>query len=190
MKPGEYFHDGPDLEINAGRPTVHAQGHATPATGRSRSARISTSSRSTGPWSSIASKPTACGSTCLSGTAIRFEPGDVKEVQLVDFAGERKVYGLNGLVMGQLDDPTVRKAAFQRLEGRQLRQPARASDLRTRHDHGSRHHEFQDFPSILRGALRADRRRPGSPGRHRALDRDREGLTRTPATRSSSAAAR
>ena len=32
------------------------------------------------------------------------------------FVGERKVYGLNGLVMGQLDDPTVRKAAFQRLK--------------------------------------------------------------------------
>ena len=61
----------------------------------------------------------------LSGTAIRFEPGDVKEVRLVAFEGERKVYGLNGLVMGQLDDPTVRKAAFQRLkDGNFGNQPA------------------------------------------------------------------
>jgi urease beta subunit len=61
----------------------------------------------------------------LSGTAIRFEPGDVKEVRLVPFEGERKVYVLNGLVMGQLDDPTVRKAAFHRLEdGKFGNQPA------------------------------------------------------------------
>ena len=31
-------------------------------------------------------------------------------------AASGKVYGFNGLVMGQLDDPTVRKAAFQRLK--------------------------------------------------------------------------
>jgi urease beta subunit len=52
----------------------------------------------------------------LSGTAIRFEPGDVKEVNLVAYSGERKVYGFNGLVGGQLDDPTVREAAFERLK--------------------------------------------------------------------------
>ena len=38
-----------------------------------------------------------------SGTAVRFEPGDEKEVQLVDIKGCRKVYGLNYKVNGCLD---------------------------------------------------------------------------------------
>ena len=38
-----------------------------------------------------------------AGTAIRFEPGDTREVQLVPFAGERRVFGFNGLVNGPLD---------------------------------------------------------------------------------------
>jgi urease subunit beta len=37
-----------------------------------------------------------------SGTAIRFEPGDQREVELVAFAGSREVYGFNGLVNGKL----------------------------------------------------------------------------------------
>jgi urease subunit beta len=61
----------------------------------------------------------------LSGTAIRFEPGDVKQVTLIPFSGERRVFGLNGLVNGQLDDPTVRRAAFERLkEGRYGDEPS------------------------------------------------------------------
>jgi urease subunit beta len=38
-----------------------------------------------------------------AGTAIRFEPGDSREVRLVPFAGERRVFGFNGLVNGPLD---------------------------------------------------------------------------------------
>jgi len=38
-----------------------------------------------------------------AGTAVRFEPGDSKEVQLIPFSGERKVYGLNNLTNGMLD---------------------------------------------------------------------------------------
>ena len=38
-----------------------------------------------------------------AGTAVRFEPGDEKEVELVALAGSREVYGFNGLVSGQLD---------------------------------------------------------------------------------------
>lgn len=38
-----------------------------------------------------------------SGTAVRFEPGDEKEVQLIDIQGNRNVYGLNDLVNGNLD---------------------------------------------------------------------------------------
>lgn len=37
-----------------------------------------------------------------SGTAVRFEPGQQRTVELVDYAGERKVYGFRGLVQGAL----------------------------------------------------------------------------------------
>jgi urease subunit beta len=37
-----------------------------------------------------------------SGTAVRFEPGQQRTVELVDYAGDRKVYGFRGLVQGQL----------------------------------------------------------------------------------------
>ncbi|WP_101758503.1 urease subunit beta [Oceanicoccus sp. KOV_DT_Chl] len=38
-----------------------------------------------------------------AGTAVRFEPGQGREVELVALAGERKVYGLRGEIMGALD---------------------------------------------------------------------------------------
>lgn len=38
-----------------------------------------------------------------AGTAVRFEPGDEREVQLVPFAGSRQVYGFNGRINGKLD---------------------------------------------------------------------------------------
>ena len=38
-----------------------------------------------------------------AGTAVRFEPGQTREVQLVAFAGDRHVYGFNGKIMGRLD---------------------------------------------------------------------------------------
>jgi urease subunit beta len=47
-----------------------------------------------------------------AGTAVRFEPGDEKEVTLVAFAGERIVYGGNGMVQGALDDPTLHNQAL------------------------------------------------------------------------------
>lgn len=37
-----------------------------------------------------------------AGTAVRFEPGQRREVQLIPMAGERRVYGFNGEVMGEL----------------------------------------------------------------------------------------
>ena len=37
-----------------------------------------------------------------SGTAVRFEPGQQRTVELVDLAGERTVYGFRGLVQGKL----------------------------------------------------------------------------------------
>lgn len=41
-----------------------------------------------------------------AGTAVRFEPGDRKTVELVAFGGKRRAYGANGLVNGSVDaDP-------------------------------------------------------------------------------------
>lgn len=37
-----------------------------------------------------------------AGTAIRFEPGQEREITLVEFAGDRKVYGFRGDIMGPL----------------------------------------------------------------------------------------
>jgi urease subunit beta len=37
-----------------------------------------------------------------AGTAVRFEPGDEKEIQLVNLAGSREIYGFNALINGKI----------------------------------------------------------------------------------------
>ncbi|MEZ4863772.1 MAG: urease subunit beta [Caldilineaceae bacterium] len=49
-----------------------------------------------------------------AGTAIRFEPGDAKEVSLVAIAGVRVARGHRGLVQGPLDDTTTKTKALER----------------------------------------------------------------------------
>ena len=49
-----------------------------------------------------------------AGTAVRFEPGEEKVVQLVPFGGQRTVLGLNGLTEGNTQDATVRQRALQK----------------------------------------------------------------------------
>jgi urease beta subunit len=46
-----------------------------------------------------------------AGTAVRFEPGESKEVTLTSYAGARVVYGANGLVQGSLDESATRGQA-------------------------------------------------------------------------------
>ncbi|SDE60115.1 urease subunit beta [Paracidovorax valerianellae] len=41
-----------------------------------------------------------------SGTAVRFEPGQQRTVELVDYAGDRTVYGFRGLTQGPLGEAT------------------------------------------------------------------------------------
>ena len=43
-----------------------------------------------------------CRLDIAAGTAVRFEPGQRREVQLIALAGDRKVFGFNGAVMGAL----------------------------------------------------------------------------------------
>lgn len=48
-----------------------------------------------------------------AGTAARFEPGEAKQVELVDFGGQRIVQGFSGLVAGRLDAPGARERAVE-----------------------------------------------------------------------------
>jgi urease subunit beta len=43
-----------------------------------------------------------------AGTAIRFEPGQAREVNLIPYGGARRVFGFRGDVMGSLDAPPKR----------------------------------------------------------------------------------
>ncbi len=49
-----------------------------------------------------------------AGTAVRFEPGEEKDVSLVPFGGQRIVLGLNSLTDGDTQDATVRQQALKR----------------------------------------------------------------------------
>lgn len=49
-----------------------------------------------------------------AGTAVRFEPGDEKEVTLVEFGGARRVMGLNALTDGEIDSAEVKERAIEK----------------------------------------------------------------------------
>ena len=57
-------------------------------------------------------KAYGCRLQVPAGTAVRFEPGEDKRVTLVSIGGNRVAYGINGLVNGRLDDPTVKAKAL------------------------------------------------------------------------------
>ena len=45
-----------------------------------------------------------------SGTSVRFEPGEEKEVNLVEFGGSQRVFGFNGLTEAQINDTTIKRS--------------------------------------------------------------------------------
>ena len=49
-----------------------------------------------------------------AGTAVRFEPGETRRVNLVEIGGSREGHGLNGLTEGKIDDAEVRENAFRK----------------------------------------------------------------------------
>jgi len=51
-----------------------------------------------------------------AGTAVRFEPGEEKTVQLVSFGGARRVFGINNLVDGDTVLDRSKSAAMERME--------------------------------------------------------------------------
>ncbi len=101
MIPGELITDGPDHDLNPGRRTatvvventgdrpiqVGSHYHFAETNGALRFDRDA----ARGMRLNIA-----------SGTAVRFEPGQQRTVELVDYAGDRTVYGFRGLVQGAL----------------------------------------------------------------------------------------
>ena len=101
MIPGELFTDGPDLEINPGRRT------ATLVVENSGDRPIQVGSHYHFAETNGAlrfDRPAAHGMrlNIASGTAVRFEPGQQRTIELVDYAGERKAYGFRGLIQGAL----------------------------------------------------------------------------------------
>jgi urease subunit gamma/beta len=56
-----------------------------------------------------------------AGTAVRFEPGQEKEVTLTTFGGRRELSGLHGLTEGSADDPAVKSAALLKARARGFR---------------------------------------------------------------------
>ena len=101
MNPGEILCEPGDIEINAGRRTlkvkvantgdrpiqVGSHYHFFETNQALRFDRVSTK----GFRLNIA-----------AGTAVRFEPGQEREVELVAFGGDRMVYGFAGQIMGKL----------------------------------------------------------------------------------------
>ncbi len=101
MTPGELFTDGPDIAINPGRRThtlvVENAGDRPIQVGshyhfaETNAALRFDRDAARGMRLNIA-----------SGTAVRFEPGQQRTVELVDYAGAREVWGFRGLVQGAL----------------------------------------------------------------------------------------
>jgi urease beta subunit len=113
MIPGEYILDGAELELNAGRPVVTL---SVTNTG-DRPIQVGAHYHFFEVNKALVfDRAQAYGMRpdLPSGTSVRFEPGDTKEVKLIPYGGRREVYGFNGLVMGRLDDPYTRTTSLKR----------------------------------------------------------------------------
>ena len=105
MIPGELFTDGDDHELNPGRPTL------TLVVSNTGERPIQVGSHYHFAETNAAlhfDRQAAKGMrlNITSGTAVRFEPGQSRTVDLIPFAGDRMVYGFRQMVMGPLDTPS------------------------------------------------------------------------------------
>jgi urease subunit beta len=101
MIPGELFTDGPDIEINAGRRTVTI----VVENAGDRPIQVGSHYHFAETNAGLRFDRAAARGMRLniaSGTAVRFEPGQQRTVELVDYAGDRVIYGFRGLVQGKL----------------------------------------------------------------------------------------
>ncbi|MBK7767708.1 MAG: urease subunit beta [Sulfuritalea sp.] len=101
MIPGEMNIEAGEIELNAGRRTVTIEVANT----GDRPIQVGSHYHFFETNEALAFDRTAARGMRLNiaaGTAVRFEPGQTRTVELVDYAGERKVYGFQGKVMGGL----------------------------------------------------------------------------------------
>ncbi|UZE48480.1 urease subunit beta [Rhodopseudomonas sp. P2A-2r] len=101
MIPGEFFIQDGDIELNAGRATVTL----TVANSGDRPIQVGSHYHffETNPGLKFdRAKARGMRLDIAAGTAVRFEPGQSRDVQLVELAGKREVYGFRGDVMGKL----------------------------------------------------------------------------------------
>jgi urease subunit beta len=101
MIPGEYQLQDGEIELNAGRRTLSL----TVANGGDRPIQVGSHYHFFETNDALLfDRPSARGMrlNIAAGTAVRFEPGQSREVELVELAGLRRVYGFAGRVMGAL----------------------------------------------------------------------------------------
>ena len=101
MIPGEYLIDEGEITLNAGRETVLI----TVANSADRPIQVGSHYHFYEANNALQferEKARGFRLNIPAGTAVRFEPGQSREVELVAYDGERKVYGFQGKVMGGL----------------------------------------------------------------------------------------
>ena len=101
MIPGEILPCAGDIELNAGRATVTLEVANT----GDRPIQVGSHYHFFETNSALhfdRNKARGCRLDIPAGTAVRFEPGQTREVQLVPFAGARRVVGFRGQVNGSL----------------------------------------------------------------------------------------
>ncbi|MDI3491846.1 MAG: urease subunit beta [Thauera propionica] len=102
MIPGELMPRDGDIELNAGRATLTL---VVSNTG-DRPIQVGSHYHFAETNAALAFDRAAARGFRLNiaaGTAVRFEPGQSRTIELVALGGEREVYGFNGLVMGALE---------------------------------------------------------------------------------------
>ena len=101
MTPGELLTDGPDLVINPGRRTLTLMVENA----SDRPIQVGSHyhfAETNGGLSFDRAAARGMRLNIASGTAVRFEPGQQRTIELVDYAGAREVWGFRGLVQGKL----------------------------------------------------------------------------------------
>ena len=106
---GGYVHPAGDIELNAGRPVTRM----TVVNSGDRPIQVGSHYHFAEANRALRFDRLAAYGQRLdipAGTAVRFEPGDTRDVDLVPFVGRRVVTGAHGLVGGALDRPGGREA--------------------------------------------------------------------------------
>jgi urease subunit beta len=101
MIPGEYAVEDGDIELNAGRATARVK----VANSGDRPIQVGSHFHFHETNAALVFDRDAAYGMRLNiaaGTAVRFEPGQARTVELVALAGDRMVYGFNAKVMGKL----------------------------------------------------------------------------------------